>query len=71
MINRIKQVPDENELIFGGTDLKRLIDGYDNIMIIEVFSVPVKSVRFTGVLRSGIQETRAYLGSDLGVGIGN
>jgi hypothetical protein len=31
MINRIKQVPDENELIFGGTDLKRLIDGYDNI----------------------------------------
>jgi len=40
-------------------------------MIIEVFSVPVKSVRFTGVLRSGIQETRAYLGSDLGVGIGN
>jgi|GEM_PF-3324016 len=31
MINWIKEVPDENELIFGGTDLKRLIDGYDNI----------------------------------------
>ena len=40
-------------------------------MIIEVFPVHVKAVHFTGVLMSGIQETGANPGSDLGVGIGN